>query len=269
MQLLSSAEFYLLLSVPSSLSVQRKYLKSNFSAIVPKELKKESVAIAVFQTGSIEITDIDVKKAMMDPVKDIKQYEKQWTEKEERASEKLFDIAIKATEENQGLNVVILKRMPRFDLKSEDPLFIKSKLSIFANNVYDKLWLKNGCPTNIRIATLNLGCSDSEHLRTIIVGNPDSQSFNGIHLHGAHASRHFTYRAVQAIKSAIAYSYADSCTRNKLGASFPQSENHINCPQARYQGQSPANHGKGNMSQAQNYNNSVPTKNSFNILGNC
>ena len=53
-----------------------KFPKENFCAIVPEELKTDPVDVAVFQTGSIEITNLDVKKAMMDPHRDIKEYEK-------------------------------------------------------------------------------------------------------------------------------------------------------------------------------------------------
>ena len=47
------------------------YPKSNFCAVVLHELRKEPADVVVLQTGSIEITNIDVRKAMMDPIKDI------------------------------------------------------------------------------------------------------------------------------------------------------------------------------------------------------
>ena len=70
---------------------------------------------------------------MMDPNVDIKQYEKKWSETVEKASTKLFDLAVKVTEQNPNVKVVILKRMSRFDSKSQDPLSIKSKLSEFGS----------------------------------------------------------------------------------------------------------------------------------------
>ena len=140
-----------------------RFPKSNFCAVVPHELKKEPADVVVFQTGSIEITNLDVKKAMMDPSKDIKEYEKEWFAKAEKDSENIFNLAVKVTEENPGTKTVILKRSPRFDPRSIDPLSIKSKLSLFANNVYDKLFSKHGSPANIQIASLNLGCPESDH----------------------------------------------------------------------------------------------------------
>ena len=70
---------------------------------------------------------------------------------------------------------------------------------------------------------MNSGCSDSLFLKQIIMGNPGSKLYDGVHLRGSEASRHFTYRAVQAIKPAV--------TNESVSG-------HTNCPQARYQRQS-------------------------------
>ena len=133
-----------------------KYPKSNFHAILPRELKKQSADIVVFQTGSIEITNIDVKKAMMDPNRDINDYEAEWFKKVEDDSANLFDLAQTVTKENPDTQVVILKRLPRFDPLRHDPLKIKRKLSSHGNNMYDKIWKKSGSPTNITITSLKI-----------------------------------------------------------------------------------------------------------------
>ena len=46
----------------------------------------------VLQTGSIEITNIDVKKALMDPFKSIEQYKQEWTDKVKDDSNNLFKV---------------------------------------------------------------------------------------------------------------------------------------------------------------------------------
>ena len=202
---------------------------------------------------------------MMDADRDIKDYEKEWTEKVEKDSENLFNLALEVTENYPKTKVVIMKRLPRFDSKSHDPTSIKNKLSTFANNVYDQLYFKHGSPKNIKIATLKLG-SESQYLRKIVMGNPDSKSYDGIHLCGPEASRHFTYRAVQVIKSVITNNYVNG----EKGRKFVRPASHGNCPQARYQRQYNQNNGKRNKSAGQTgqYVYNVPTKNSFNILGN-
>ena len=239
-----------------------KFPKSNFCAIVPNELRNHAADVAVLQTGSIEITNIDVKKAMMDHNKDIKEYEREWSAKVEKDSENLFNLASKVSNEHPNLEVVILKRMDRFDEKTHDPLSIRRKLSNFANTVYDQLWFKHGRPNNIKIKTLNLGCSESQYLKKIIMGNPENQAYDGVHLRGTEAGRHFTYRAVQAISGAGFFRYAD----------------HSDCPQTKFQQrQSQPNHGRNRMSTntqsanqttSDNYRYNVPTQNSFNVLGN-
>ena len=212
----------------------------------------------------------------MDTNEDLKQYEKKWSAKVERASTEIFNLAIRVTEENPDVKVVIMKRMPRFDTKSQDPTSAKSKLSDFADRVYDQLWFKHGSPANIKIATLNLGCSTSQHLKNIIMGNPDSQSYDGIHLRGPAASRHFTYRAVQEIRSVIMAQNGGNFARGVGKHVRLESNVHINCPQTEYQRQSHVNHSQERMSKSKktaqptrNYNYNIPTKNSFSPLGNC
>ena len=172
-----------------------RFPDANFCDIVPNELKTKTADVAVFQPGSIEITNLEVKEAMMDHTRDINEYEKEWSAKVEKDSENLFNLALKVTKENPELTVVILKRLPRFDSKAKDPTGIKSKLSNFANNVYDHLFFKHGCPKNIKISFLQLDLN-SPHLQKIVMGK-GSVPYDGLHCNGSDASRHFTYRSVQ------------------------------------------------------------------------
>ena len=48
-----------------------RFPKSNFKAIVPEVVSKGQIDTLILETGSIEITNIDVNKALMDPRKDI------------------------------------------------------------------------------------------------------------------------------------------------------------------------------------------------------
>ena len=137
----------------------------------PAELEKQEPNVAVFQTGSIEITNLNINKAMMDIDQiDIKNYEMEWFRKVENDSANLFKLAVDVIAKHKELKVVILKRLQRFDPSSEDPIGIKKKLSSFANNVYDQLWVKHGSPKNILIRTLNLDFSRSEYLKKIVMG---------------------------------------------------------------------------------------------------
>ena len=68
-----------------------------------------------------------------------------------RSQNSKFKIAENAVTDDPNLNVVIVKRLPRFDRSSKDILGIKSQLSNFSNHVYDQLWLKKGSHERIHI----------------------------------------------------------------------------------------------------------------------
>ena len=142
----------------------------SFTKIVPEIVEKGGIDTLVLQTGSIEITNIDVNEALVDVTKDIKEYRKEWYQKVEEDSKNLFELAAEATARDSKLNVIIVKRLPRFDRASKDILGIKSQLSKFANHVYDQLWLKQGSPDRIKIVDLELECGKYRHLKNIIFG---------------------------------------------------------------------------------------------------
>ena len=164
-----------------------RYKESNFAAIVPDVVRKGDVDILVLQTGSIELTNIDVNKAIDDKSKDINEYKKEWYIKAEKDSENLFSIAESAIAHSPELNVVIVKRLPRFDHISRVPLGIKSQLSKFANYVYDQLWLKRGSPARIHVVDFNIECKNGSYLKDMLYGKPNNQKFDGTHLIGGAA----------------------------------------------------------------------------------
>ena len=130
------------------------------------------------------------------------------------------------------LKIVIIKRLPRFDRSAQDIIGIKSKISNFANSVLDQEWVKRGSPQNIRIVELNL-VQGSQNLKSIIYGSPGSDRVDGIHLRGPGAQRHFTYRAVQAVKKALSYPLRPA--KNAVKTACRMEENyHATCPQTMY-----------------------------------
>ena len=260
----------------------------NFSAVVPEIVKKGDVDTLVLQTGSIEITNMEVNKSMMDVEKDLKTFKSECYEKVEKDSENLFSVAENAVAHNPELNVIIVKRLPRYDRSSKDILGLKSQLSKFANHVYDQLWLKRGSPSNIHIVELELGCDNYPRLRNLIYGKQTHDSFDGVHLVGEGGKRHFTYRAIQAVNRIITkpshkipdhkqsprYDDHTNCEQ----ARYQRYNDHTNCEQARYQRRQ-ADRSRQSLSTRRSYadvvrNNteyteykySVPTKNYYNPL---
>ena len=105
----------------------------NFTAVVPEIVKKGEVDTLVLQSGSIEITNMEVNKAMVD--EDLKTLKSKFYEKVEKDSVNLFNIAENAIANNPELNVIIVKRLPRYDRTSKDITGLKSQLSKFANHI--------------------------------------------------------------------------------------------------------------------------------------
>ena len=108
------------------------------------------------------------------------------------------------------------------------------------------MWLKSGSPEKIHIAELKLGTKENVHLRKLIFGASSIENFDGVHLCGPGAARHFTYRSVQAIKEVLPKSEKMRAMADKSGArpsyrrtgsqnQSHSSEDHTDCPQARYQ----------------------------------
>ena len=177
-----------------------KFPDNSFKKIVPKVLIEEDFDAVILEAGSIEISNIDVNEAVMDTKQDLVSIKHQWFSKVEEDSKKLFDIAEEAVAKNSKLKVIIIKRLPRFDKSSQDILNIKSQLSTYANTVYDQLLLRSRYHSNIHVTEINLELEKSSYIRNLIYGDRISERFDGVHLRGDGASRHFTYRAIQAMK---------------------------------------------------------------------
>ena len=129
-----------------------KFKDKSFKCVVPEIVDKIDTDILVLQTGSIEITDMKINEALLDTSKNLNEYKKEWFNKVEEDSLKLFGIAEEALVRNKDIKkVIIVKRLPRYDRSSKDILQIKSQMSSFGNTVYDQIWQKKGSPENIQV----------------------------------------------------------------------------------------------------------------------
>ena len=139
----------------------------------------------------------------METKKDIEEYNREWAAKGEKDSAILFDNAEEALRKKPKKKVIIVKRLSRFDPVPADPKGIKQKLSNFANSVYDQLWFKRGGPKNIFVVEFDLQCSSKGYLKDLVFGKKDARNFDGIHFRGVGGQRHFSYRAITAIKAIL------------------------------------------------------------------
>ena len=77
---------------------------------------------------------------------------------------------------------------------------------------------------NIFIVDIDMNCTSPGYLKDLIYGAENVNNYDGIHLRGEGASRHYTYRAVNAIGPVI--------NNGNISSDY-----HLNCPQARHQRQ--------------------------------
>ena len=244
-----------------------RFPNKTFKKVVPEVLEKDNVDTLVLQTGSIEISNIKVNEAVLDTKKDLDQFKAEWFDQVEKDSKNLFKIAEDAIKQKPNLKVVIIKRLPRFDCSSQDILNIKSSLSKFANSVYDQMWTKRGSPNDIKIIELSLNVETPGYLRDLIFSSKRSKIFDGIHLNGPGGSRHFTYRAVQGLRSLLPHNGKPSAAaipRPRQTTTNYALDNHTDCPQARYQHQQRQAKLSKSYSDAVRY--SIPTSNRFHPL---
>ena len=184
----------------------------------------------------------------MDTKTSIDDYKKEWFNQVEQDSKNLFLIAEDAIKKRPDLKIVIIKRVPRFDRSTKDIIGIKSKLSNYANTVLDQLWIKSGSPSNILIVELQLNIEKSRYLRDLLYGEKSKEINDGIHLRGPGASRHFTYRATQAVKPVLGPVSAGQFPRILRTGNYPsrqtvyvspakpvRNNDHKDCPQTQFQ----------------------------------
>ena len=221
----------------------------NFKQVVTEVIENDDVDILVLHGGSVEITNIKVNESIMDTMRDIEEHKNQWFCQAEEDSKELFNIAEDALKQKPNIKIIIMKRLPRFDRSSQDIIGIKSKISDFANSALDQVWVKRGSPHNNQIVQLDF-IQGSNHLKSLVYGSPESHHVDGIHLRGREASRHFTYRAIQAMQPLISpkgrkvfdsspkfprITKPDVRRSEKMRSEINISEtDHTDCEQARY-----------------------------------
>ena len=227
--------------------VDAKYRSRNFLKVVPERLGKKKYDTLIMQAGSNEISNINLESPSLNIT--------QWEKKVEESREKVFQLAQKSLKSNPSLKkVLIVKSLPRYDPSTLDPSSIKSKLNKFGNTVYDRLWLKSGCPNNIHIVDQQMDCQGP--LREKRFGNPgsvgqDGKPWDGIHMRGKMAAKHYTHslaRIVSALNPQGDGNYHKTCpqaiyqhrwqynNKAKYNNNPQGDENyHMTCPQALYQ----------------------------------
>ena len=120
-------------------------------------------------------------------------------------------------------------------------IFVKNKLSNFANAAYHKLWVANGCPANIMIYDLDLGCHGA--LREKRYETPGYYRHNGkfydwVHMRGPLDVRHFTNGIIRFVRTMFpATPDRPIFARNNIDQDY-----HKGCPQTLFSQQFSTHH---------------------------
>ena len=113
-----------------------------------------------------------------------------------------------------------------------------------------------------------MGSDDYPHLKNIIFGTNSNPQYDGIHLEGEAATRHFTYRAVQKLSQIITKPLKKHSAQKKeyiaatgarKFARVSSKDDHTNCPQAQYR--------QRHVEKVKNTNN-IPSRTYADVVGN-
>ena len=143
---------------------------------------KHNFKYAVLQGSSSDITDLNTSEASHSNIEFLKQ-------EVHVASQNMISAARHIVLNNPGIEkVLILDRIPRFDLRSADPSQLKSKLSDYGNKVLRDVLSSCDVRAKICVAAHDL----PTELQQNLYGHQDRRGYDGIHLHGPDGRNHYS-----------------------------------------------------------------------------
>lgn len=227
-----------------------KFPASNFTDVIPAQLKKGDYKCLILQAGSVDITNLNTKD---NPEQHIDFFRQETI----MSATNLFNAAVNALKNKPSLKkVVILKQIPRYDKSDVDPLSLKSSLSILFNNTLTNLWME--CPDRQRIAVGNHNIECSGAIRESRYRHTKTGKYDGIHMFGSSGSKAYTLSVLNILKTA-----------NVTSSDY---DFHLSCAQFQYQ--NGKNSGKSHDRKFKGHQRKphrgaqVPTQNRFNRLSN-
>ena len=154
--------------------------------------------------------------------------------------------------------------IPRFDGKKNDPHGIKPVLA----NIYNKTlapllqsWMESESPhkNKIYIGSHYLDCAGK--IQEDRYWDKRKDKYDGIHMFGVSGRKEYTRSVLQILRRANIIKHTETQHGMVNTATNTETDEHTDCPQARYQKRTYADAVNGNRY-------SVPTNNRFNLL-NC
>ena len=225
-----------------------KFPASNFTEVVPAQLKKNSFKTLVLQAGSVDITNLNTKD---EPTKHMEYFRQEAV----KSAKNLFKVAVNALNTTPSLKkVVIMKQIPRYDPSHVDPLSLKPTLSVLFNSTLTDLWMESPYKQKIYVGNHNIECTGA--IKESRYRHTKSGKYDGIHLLGSSGQKAYTLSVLSILKAA-----------NITSSDY---DYHLSCAQFKYQNrQNRTNHrqpsGRRYNQKVKNNQNShtIPTYNRF------
>ena len=170
-----------------------RFPEKNFSEVIASEMKKSETEILIVQAGSVDITNM---KTSGDNVKKYGEYFKQQAI---TSATNLFTSVTNALLSNHGIQkAIIMKHIPRYDPRSNDPQSVKAALSQLYNDTLVQLWLGSPHKNRIVLGSHRLDCAGG--IRTARYRN--GNRYDGIHMYWPSGRKAYTESVLSIIREA-------------------------------------------------------------------
>ena len=179
-------------------AVGAKFPEKNFLDVAGKELDGASYSVLVIGGGTVEITNLSTE---VTPEEDISKFKDEVI----KSSQNLFTLAESALYKYSSLEkVIILRRPPRFDPISVDPLELKPQLSKLGDSVLFDLWCNSSFKKKIVLGEHQIPhLLDDDHIE--VFGHPNNKSYDGLHMRGQAGRQVFEKSVLNILRNAGVY----------------------------------------------------------------
>ena len=188
-----------------------RFPESNFTDVIPAQLRKTQFDCVILQSGSVDISNLNTKQTSPEDI----EYFRQQTV---LSANNLFAAAANALSVQPTLKkVVIMKQIPRYDPLVSDPLSLKPALSQLFNNTLTELWMSSPLKGRIVIGIHNIECSGA--IQEARYREFKTRRFDGIHLLGSSGRKSYTLSVLTILNNAgltsSEYAFHQSCDQYK------------------------------------------------------
>ena len=255
----------------------------NFTDACMNAPARRKYSHVVLQGSSTDITDLDTSDGGTSNLEFLKQ-------EVVIASKNMVAAARNVVLNNPGIeNVLILDRIPRFDLDTADPGHLKSKLSEYGNKIIREEIENCDVKAKISVASHIL----PRELHQNLYGHPDRRGYDGIHLNGPDGRNYYTRSVCNILQRFLPRNSRDphNHTIPRMTSIAPTisasgSSGSSSRPPPAWKSKTPSNAAASTSSsktkpdsviididssdhEENQYLYSVPTYNQFSALGNC